>query len=134
MDYKQLITRDDFLNIMLKRGYDFTDTSILVGIHFPTQEDAIDDFFQNAFDTIYELIRENRGNGWTKLFYEDMVKDLSDNPKALEFKTALIEAIVEQTIFYWDNGDRDAIADSQDTRVNYSPKAIRKLWEIILRG
>lgn len=133
MDYKLIISRDDFLDIMLKKGYDFTDTQVLDGVPFQTQEDAIDTYFQDIFDTIYELIEDYRGRVWTKLFFQDMQhKDLTGD--ALEYQEALITALWQQAVFVWDNGDSSANANKDDNRLPYSPKAVKTLWDIILRG
>lgn len=133
MDYKLIISRDDFLDIMLKKGYDFTDTQVLDGVPFQTQEDAIDTYFQDIFDTIYHLIENYRGGWWTKHFFIDMQHtDLEG--AALEYKEALIEALWQQAIFVWDNGDSTANANKDDNRLPYSPKAVKVLWGLILKG
>ena len=72
MDYKLIISQDDYVEAMRKKGYDLRDNSVLNSTHYSSQDDAIDDFLQNSFDTIYELIRDNRGNQWTELFMDDM--------------------------------------------------------------
>ena len=134
MDYKLIFSQTDFVEAMLKKGYDLRDNSVLNSSHFVSQDDAIDDFLQNSFDSIYELIRENRGNHWCELFFEDMQKDLSADEDALKYKVILKEALVEQTIFLWDNGDSDAVADNNEERSPYAPKAVKKLWGTILKG
>ena len=133
MNYKLIYDRDSFVEKMQDRGYDLTDPSVLDHSHFETQEDAIDDFLQIAFDKIYELVREYRGNHWTKKFMEDMQHD-DLTGDALEYQTTLKEAIVEQAVFIWDNGDKEASSDSKDERLVYSPIAVKKLWGLVIRG
>ena len=132
MNYKLIYDRDSFVEKMQDRGYDLTDPSVLDSSHFQTQEEAIDDFLQIAFDKIYELVREYRGNHWTKKFMEDMQHD-DLTGDALEYQTTLKEAIVEQAVFIWDNGDKEA-SSNQDDRLVYSPIAVKKLWGLVIRG
>lgn len=133
MDYKLIISREDFKAIMLKRGYNFDDPNVLDGVPFQTQDDAIDAYFQDVFDTIYHLIEDYRGSYWTRAFFEDM-KLIDLDGAALEYKERLIEALWQQAIFVWDNGDSSANANKDDNRLPYSPKAVKCLWGIILRG
>ena len=133
MDYKLIISREDFLQIMIKKGYDFTDKQVLDGVPFQTQEDAIDTYFQDVFDTIYNLVKDYRGKWWTEMFFEDMQHtDLTG--VALKYKEALIEALWQQAIFVWDNGDSNANANKDDNRSPYSPKAVKVLWDLIIHG
>ena len=133
MDYKQIITRENWVDKLKKRGYDFTDQSVLDTSHFENPSDAIDDFLQNTFDMIHDLIVLNRGHKWAKAFMEDMQQtDLTG--AALEYKEDLIYALVQQAIFIYDNGDASASSDNQEKRDTYSEKAIERLWGRILRG
>ena len=132
MDYKLIYDRDSFVARMQNRGYDLTDPSVLDCSHFQVQEEAIDDFLQIAFDKIYELIKEYRGKLWTKAFMADMQHD-DLTGDALEYQEILKDAIVEQAVFIWDNGDKEA-SSNQDDRLVYSPIAVKKLWGTIIRG
>ena len=133
MDYTIIITRSDFVEKLQKRGYDFTNASVIDITHFESQNDAIDDFLQNVFDMIHELIVFNRGHEWAKAFFEDMQQtDLEG--EALDYKNMLIDALVQQAIYIYDNGDSQASSDKEEKRQPYSEKAMQKLWGRILRG
>ena len=133
MDYKLIFSQENFVEAVRKKGYDLRDNSVLNSTHFASQDDAVDEFLQNSFDAIYELIRDNRGNQWAELFFEDMSQDLTSDDDAIKYKAILKEALVEQVVYIWDNGDSDATADKDD-RSPYAPKAVKKLWGNILRG
>lgn len=112
-----------------KRGYQLDKDGVLATEHFQTVEDAVDDFMQNAFDIVQELVRNYRGRKWTDAFYEDMKKtDLTG--KALEFQEALKEAIIQQAIYTYDNGDASASAYKGES--HYAPKAVSVLWGLVI--
>ena len=133
MNFELIYPKAELVAKLLKRGYDLNDPSVLDGSHFATQDDAVDDFLQIAFDKIYELVRMYRGNHWTKAFFEDMQHD-DLTGEALQYQTILKEAIVEQAVFIYVNGDKEALSDSKDERTEYSPIAIKKLWNYIIKG
>ena len=109
-----------------KRGYQLDKDGVLATEHFQTVEDAVDDFMQNSFDIVKELVR---GRKWTDAFYEDMKKtDLTG--KALEFQEALKEAIIQQAIYTYDNGDASASAYKGES--HYAPKAVSVLWGLVI--
>ena len=112
-----------------KRGYQLDKDGVLATEHFQTVEDAVDDFMQNAFDIVKELVRNYRGRKWTDAFYEDMKKtDLTG--KALEFQEALKEAIIQQAIYTYDCGDASASAYKGES--HYAPKAVSVLWGLVI--
>ena len=112
-----------------KRGYPLDKDGVLATEHFQTVEDAVDDFMQNSFDIVQELVRNYRGRKWTDAFYEDMKKtDLTG--KALEFQEALKEAIIQQAIYTYDNGDASASAYKGES--HYAPKAVSALWGLVI--
>lgn len=112
-----------------KRGYQLDKDGVLATEHFQTVEDAVDDFMQNSFDIVQELVRNYRGRKWTDAFYEDMKKtDLTG--KALEFQEALKEAIIQQAIYTYDNGDASASAYKGES--HYAPKAVSALWGLVI--
>ena len=112
-----------------KRGYQLDKDGVLATEHFQTVEDAVDDFMQNSFDIVQELVRNYRGRKWTDAFYEDMKKtDLTG--KALEFQEALKEAIIQQAIYTYDNGDSSASAYKGES--HYAPKAVSALWGLVI--
>jgi hypothetical protein len=112
-----------------KRGYQLDKDGVLATEHFQTVEDAVDDFMQNSFDIVQELVRNYRGRKWTDAFYEDMKKtDLTG--KALEFQEALKEAIIQQAIYTYDNGDASASAYKGES--HYAPKAVSVLWGLVI--
>ena len=112
-----------------KRGYQLDKDGVLATEHFQTVEDAVDDFMQNSFDIVQELVRNYRGRKWTDAFYEDMKKtDLTGN--ALKFQEALKEAIIQQAIYTYDNGDASASAYKGES--HYAPKAVSVLWGLVI--
>jgi len=112
-----------------KRGYQLDKDGVLATEHFQTVEDAVDDFMQNSFDIVQELVRNYRGRKWTDAFYEDMKKtDLTGT--ALEFQEALKEAIIQQAIYTYDNGDASASAYKGES--HYAPKAVSVLWGLVI--
>jgi hypothetical protein len=112
-----------------KRGYQLDKDGVLATEHFQTVEDAVDDFMQNSFDIVQELVRNYRGRKWTDAFYEDMKKtDLTG--KALKFQEALKEAIIQQAIYTYDNGDASASAYKGES--HYAPKAVSVLWGLVI--
>lgn len=112
-----------------KRGYQLDKDGVLATEHFQTVEDAVDDFMQNSFDIVQELVRNYRGRKWTDAFYEDMKKtDLTGN--ALKFQEALKEAIIQQAIYTYDNGDASASAYKGES--HYAPKAVSALWGLVI--
>ena len=112
-----------------KRGYQLDKDGVLATEHFLTVEDAVDDFMQNSFDIVQELVRNYRGRKWTDAFYEDMKKtDLTG--KALEFQEALKEAIIQQAIYTYDSGDASASAYKGES--HYAPKAVSVLWGLVI--
>ena len=129
IDYRNYVTLED----LRKRGYNLEAEGVLDTSHFDTPQDAIDDFMLNVCNTIYELIRRYRGRMWTNALFEDMKQD-NLTGMALEFKESLHNAIIEQAIFNYDNGDSNAQASNEDRKYNtpYSPKAVAELWDLIL--
>ena len=125
ISYKDYITKED----LVPRGYILDADGVLDDTHFASKEDAIDDFMQNSFNIVHELVKRYRGREWTKAFFEDMKKqDLTG--KALEFQEALHEALIEQAIYIYDNGD--ASASRYDGEKPYSPKAVAALWDLVI--
>ena len=106
---------------------------VLDSTHFDNVEDAVDDFMQNSCKVVYNLIKDYRGREWTNAFFEDMKKtDLTG--KALEYQEALHNAIIEQAIFTYDNGDSQATASNDERKdyTAYAPKAVKELWDLVL--
>lgn len=123
--YKDYITNDD----LIPRGYDLTDDGVLETSHFKSVDDAIDDFMQNAFNIIVKLIERYRGFKWTANFLEDMKQsDLTGT--ALEFQERFKQALIEQCIYIYDNGD--AAASAYKGEEEYAPKAVEWLWGKII--
>ena len=120
-DYKNYFTVEE----LKYRGYDLEADGILDTEHFPSMEYAIDDFMNDAFDTIYTLVENYRGAEWTEAFFTDMARD-DLSGEALKFKQRLNKALIEQAIFIYDNGNTKATFD--DGRKAYAPKAVEALW------
>ena len=120
-NYKDYFTKED----LAKRGYNLEADGVLETSHFRTIEDAIDDFMNDAFDTIFHLIEDYRGEQWASDYFTDMAKtDLP--PVAIKWQQALKKALIEQAIFIYDNGNPNATFN--DGRSQYAPKAIEQLW------
>lgn len=125
LSYKDYFTNED----MKPRGYDFMADGVLDDTHFQSKAEAVDDFLQNAFNIVHGLIKKRRGREWTKAFFTDMKKtDLTG--KALEYQEALKEALIEQAIYTYDNGD--ASASKYEGESAYAPKAVSALWDFII--
>ncbi len=129
IDYKDYVSLEE----LKQRGYNLQADGVLDDTHFENREDAINDFMLNVCNIIYNLVKEYRGRKWTDAFFEDMKKtDLTG--KALEYQESLHDAIIEQAIFTYDNGDSQASASNEERKYNtaYAPKAVSELWDIVL--
>lgn len=120
-NYKDYFTKED----LAKRGYNFEQDGVLETSHFASREDAIDDFMNDAFDTILHLIEDYRGEHWAEAYFTDMASTELDGT-ALKWKKSLNKALIEQAIFIYDNGNPNATF--HDGRSQYAPKAIEALW------
>lgn len=132
MDYKLYFTYED----ILYRGYDLKADGRLNSGDFATKESAIDDFLQENFNSVYDLIESYKGREWTKKFFLDMQEDIKEDvhPRTYELKQILKWSLMEQTIFIYENGDIMTSAQIQPDKIGYSPKVIRKLWSNNLLG
>lgn len=129
IDYTKYVKIED----LRKRGYNLEQEGVLDISHFDTLKDAVDDFMLNACNIVFNLIKSYRGRLWTNAFFEDMAKD-NLTGKALEYKKALHNAIIEQAIFTYDNGDSQATSKNEDRKYNtaHAPKAAAELWDLVL--
>ena len=129
MDYTKYITLED----LRERGYNLEADGVLDDSHFDSREDAINDFMLNVCNIVFNLIKSYRGRMWTTAYFNDMAKD-DLTGKALEYKEALHNAIIEQAIFNYDNGDSQATADNEDRKHHtaHAPKAAAELWDLVL--
>lgn len=132
MNYEKFISIED----VKKRGYDLMLDGRLNQGDFATIEAAAADFLQECFDSVYNLIETYKGPEWTELFFEDMANQLdpTTQPKAYRTQQALKWAILEQTIFIYDNGDVRTSAKIEIDKIGFSPKAADKLWKHGLLG
>lgn len=132
MDHTKFITVDD----VKLRGYDLTLKGRLNQGDFPDIASAAADFLRECFDSIYNLIELYKGPQWTERFFEDMSGDIdpNENPGAYKLQKALKWAILEQTIFIYDNGDARTSAKINIDILGHSPKAIDKLWNYGMLG
>lgn len=129
IDYKDYVSLEE----LKQRGYNLQADGVLDDTHFENREDAINDFMLNVCNIIYNLVKEYRGRKWADAFFEDMKKtDLTG--KALEYQESLHDAIIEQAIFTYDNGDSQSSASNEERKYNtaYAPKAVSELWDIVL--
>ena len=129
MNYSSLLSYEDILS----RGYDLKVEGRLVKGDFLTIEDAISQFCYEVVDSIVGLIEAYRGQLWTLEFIQDMCQDNLVGA-ALSYQDALKGAILDQAIFIYENGSKEASAIVDNNRIEYSPKAMRRLWNFgILR-
>lgn len=117
-----------------KRGYNLESSGVLDISHFDSLDDAIDDFCNGALNQLYELITKYKSRAWADAFLSDMARNDLTNTIALEYQELFKDALIEQIIYVYDNGDSSANSDNQDRkdRSPYSPKAVEKLWDRIL--
>ena len=129
IDYTKYITLED----LRERGYNLEADGVLDDSHFDSRQDAINDFMLNVCNIVFNLIKSYRGRMWTTAYFNDMAKD-DLTGKALEYKEALHNAIIEQAIFNYDNGDSQATADNEDRKHHtaHAPKAAAELWDLVL--
>lgn len=132
IDFRNFITYED----VKKRGYDLQIPGRLNQGDFANIESAVDDFLGECFASIYNLIETYKGPEWTELLFEDMSKEIKReiNPGAYRIQQALKWAILEQTIFIYDNGDKRTSAKLEVDKIGFSPKAVDKLWKCELLG
>ena len=126
MEYTKIITRDDYVSFLKRKGYDLKAEGVLDSVHFETIEDSVDAFLQDAFDIVYNEVADNRGAYWTRLFYDDMSQEQL-SAYALEYKADLKQALVQQAIFMYDNGDSQSDSLIQKDRTHISDKALKIL-------
>lgn len=129
IDYKKYISLEE----LRLRGYNLEADGVLDDSHFDSREDAINDFMLNVCNIVFNLIKSYRGRTWTKAYFDDMAQD-NLTGKALEYKEALHNAIIEQAIFTYDNGDSQATSSNEDRKYNtaHAPKAAAELWDLVL--
>ena len=129
INYKDYIDLED----LKKRGYNLQADGVLDDSHFENRDDAIDDFLGNTTKIIYNLVKDYRGKSFADAFFDDMKKtDLTG--KALEYQEALHNALIEQAIYTYDNGDSETSSINDERKANsvYAPKAVKELWELVL--
>lgn len=132
MNYKKFITYEDILS----RGYDLKTQGRLEQGDFYTIDAAIEQFLKESFDSVYDLIESYKGVEWTEKFFEDMSTEIDSTkyPEAYRKQSILRWAILEQTIFYYENGDIFTSSKIEVDKIGYSPKAVKKLWNHNLLG
>lgn len=127
MEYQNYFTNED----LVPRGYDLYADGVLEDTHFKSRTDAVNDFCENAFNIIKNLIEKYRGIPWTAFFLDDMKRtDLTGMAK--KFQDAFKTALIEQCIYTYDNGD--ASASKYVGESHYAPKAVEALWGLVIRG
>lgn len=132
MNYKKFITYEDILS----RGYDLKTQGRLEQGDFYTIDAAIEQFLKESFESVYDLIESYKGVEWTEKFFEDMSTEIDSTkyPEAYRKQSILRWAILEQTIFYYENGDIFTSSKIEIDKIGYSPKAVKKLWSHNLLG
>lgn len=132
MDYKTFFSYDDICN----RGYDLKAEGRLNQGDFLTIDVAIDDFLQEVFNSIYDLIESYKGKKWTRFFFEDMATEIDKElyPNAYSMQETLKWSLIEQAVFIYENGDVMTSGKIEPDKLGYSQKVIRKLWSFDLLG
>ena len=132
MDYKTFFSYDD----ICARGYDLKAPGRLNQGDFISIDVAVDDFLQEIFNSIYDLVESYKGKKWTRLFFEDMSSSIDKEqcPIAYGMQETLKWALIEQTVFIYENGDVMTSGKIEPDKVSYSQKVIRKLWNSNLLG
>lgn len=117
-----------------KRGYNLEADGVLTTSHFDSVDDAIDDFCNGCLNQLAELIAKYKSRAWSDAFLSDMARNDLTNATALEYQELFKDALIEQIIYVYDNGDSSSNSDNQDRkdRSPYSPKAVEKLWDRVL--
>ena len=117
-----------------KRGYNLEAEGVLTTSHFDSVDDAIDDFCNGCLNQLAELIAKYKSRAWSDAFLSDMARNDLTNEVALEYQELFKDALIEQIIYVYDNGDSSTNSDNQDRkdRSPYSPKAVEKLWDRVL--
>jgi hypothetical protein len=128
LKYSDYFTIED----LRKRGYDLEADNVLDSIHFGSRDEAIEDFMNNSLRAIYNLFVEYKGRNWADAFFSDM-KNTDLTGVALDYQQRLHQALIEQAIYIYDNGDSNAVANLNDRaeRNPYAPKAIVEIWDIL---
>ena len=119
-----LVTIDD----IKKRGYDLTVDGRMNQGDFLTIEDAANQFIEECCNSVWSLIEKNRGFKWTNLFKKDVENDEIKDDLLDLYKNRLKEAMIEQIIFIYENGDYNASGIVDATRKANSPKMLNKLY------
>lgn len=121
-----LVSIDD----IKKRGYDLKADGRLLQGDFATIEDSANQFIEECCDTVWGLIEKNRGFKWTQLFKKDIENETLKDELLDLFKERLKEAMVEQVVYIYENGDYNASGIIDATRRANSPKMLNKLYNI----
>ena len=129
-NWKDYITEEE----LRKRGYNLKSDGVLVASHFDSIEDAIDDFCNGALRQLKELIVKYTSRAWAEAFLSDMKRKDLTNETAKMYQELFHDALIEQIIYIYDNGDSSADSDNgaRKDRSEYSPKAVELLWDKVL--
>ena len=117
------------INDVRSRGYDLLVDGRLNQGDFETIEASANQFIDECCGMIWGLIAKHRGYVWTNEFKQDMMRD-DLNDMALVCQQVLKEAMLDQVIFIYENGDASASATIDTTKRTISPRAIGKLYSV----
>lgn len=129
-NWKDYITQEE----LRKRGYNLKSDGVLTISHFDSIDDAIDDFCNGALRQLKELIVKYTSRAWAEAFLSDMKRKDLTNETAKMYQELFHDALIEQIIYIYDNGDSSADSDNgaRKDRSEYSPKAVELLWDKVL--
>lgn len=127
--YKNYITLDDIKD---EAGYDLTKRLELGD--FNSMQEAADNFMQDQFEEVVNLISSKMGRIWCKNFLQDILTDAEIEPIVEEMALAFKDALKEHIVYRFEVGDPVAVGDSNTPR--YSERMIETLVRnrIIPRG
>ena len=130
MEYTDLISREELNQQTAKRGYDFAQDNVLDASHFSSVEDAMDDLFQEALDSLEAILIEYRGRQWTKAFLEDMTEKGMEGagPFQREKHDLFMKAYRYHIIFLYDCGNSKTQAEKDNNNSPYGQMALDILW------
>lgn len=118
--YKNYITLDD---IKKESGYNLIERLELGD--FNSKEEAADNFMQDQFDEVCNLVASKMGIYWTKNFLSDILTDAETNEIVGQMAYGFRDALKEHIVYRFEVGDPVAIGDSNTPR--YSERMIDAL-------
>lgn len=121
--YKNYITLDDIKD---EAGYDLTKRLELGD--FNSMQEAADNFMQDQFEEVVNLISSKMGRIWCKNFLQDILTDAEIEPIVEEMALAFKDALKEHIVYRFEVGDPVAVGDSN------TPRYSERMIDILVRN